>query len=169
MRWLAGLGFILIASTASATDLKAPLGWRFPTDNDSKGKWIEYRDDFPVPYRAVADFDGNGQLDEAWILLREKGEGFALYVFMRDKKGTPRAQRIFSYNECCGQNYAVGVVKPGKILTQCGRFPEDCSPSDPKSVTLSHPGFDFLTLGTASGLYYWNSKSRRFDSVTDAD
>jgi hypothetical protein len=169
MLWHAVLGVLLIASTASANELQAPPGWRFPTDADYKGKWIEYRDHFPVPYRVVADFDGNGQQDEAWILIRDKGEGYALYVFMRNKKGKARTVKIYSSDECCAQDHAVSLVNPGKILTVCGQMPDECPPSEPKSITLRHPGFDSISLGTASALYYWDSKLRGFKGVSDAD
>ncbi len=169
MRRLALLGCLIAISTASAAELQAPQGWRFPTEADLKGLWVEYRDRFPVPYRVVADFDGNGQLDEAWILIREKGEGFALYVFLGRAKGQPRVIKLFSEDECCAQNYALSLVKPGKRLTVCGQGIADCLPSEPKAITLRHPGFEFITLGTASGLYYWSAKSRRFRSLSVAD
>jgi hypothetical protein len=59
-------------------------------------------------------------------------------------------------------------VPPGRHLTVCGRGGE-CSPAQPKSVTLRYSGFEFITLGTASGLYYWSPTASRFRSVPVAD
>jgi hypothetical protein len=168
MRWRAWLLVLVVTGAAEAGDGWPPGGWRFPTDADYKQHWAEYRDIFPVPFHVSGDFDGDGAVDHAWILIREGRDGFGLFVALGRRNGGPRVIEVFSYDECCAQRYALSLVPAGKHLTICGRGAE-CSPGEPKSVTLKHPGFEFITLGAASGLYYWSPRAKKFQSVQVAD
>ena len=148
--------FLLVVPGVAIADGTPPAGWRFPTEADYKDAWVEYRDRFPVPFHVSADFDGDGVVDHAWILIRREGNGFGLFVFFGSRKGNPHVVEVFAYDECCAQSYALALVSPGRHLTVCGRGGGggECSPAQPKSVTLKYSGFEFITLGTASGLYY---------------
>lgn len=159
---------LTLSSAAFAGSGALPPGWRFPTEADYKEGWAEYRDRLPVPFHVTGDFDGNGLVDHAWILIPERGEGWGLFVFLTRRAAAPRIIQLFSEGGCCAQAYALARVPPGRHLTFCGRL-SDCSAGQPASITLKHPGFEFMTLGTASGLYYWSPAANAFRSVTVAD
>jgi len=166
MRALATFAVLLWSTCAFAQ--KPPAGWRFPTEADMKGNWLEYRELFPKPYHTRADFNGDGILDDAWILISRDGTGSGAFVFLSRKQGGFSTITIFSDDRSPAQGYAVAAVPPGKHSTFCGRVGE-CEKGEPKSVTLLYAGFELHTLGTAAGLYYWNRKTRSFSSVTTAD
>jgi hypothetical protein len=147
---------------------KPPAGWRFPTEADIKGGWAEYHHLFPRPYHARADFNGDGILDDVWILIARDGKGSGVFVFLSEMQGRFRTIKIFSDDRSPAQGYAVASVPPGKHVTFCGRD-SGCEEGEPASVTLKNAGFELITLGTAAGLYYWNRKTRSFSSVTTAD
>jgi hypothetical protein len=169
MAWLVCIIIFTVSTVAFAANSAPPQGWRFPTEADYKDGWAEYRDRFPVPFHVTGDFDGDGLVDHAWILIREGGEGWGLFVFLARRAGPPRMIQLFSEGGCCAQAYALARVPPGKHLTFCGGRLAGCSTGQPASVTLRHPGFEFMTLGTASGLYYWSPAAKTFRSVTVAD
>jgi|ERR1043166_4951115 hypothetical protein len=159
--------FLLMAAVVSwaGTD-SLPGGWRFPTEADFSGNWVEYRDRFPTPFHVSADFNGDGLIDHAWILIRETGVGFGLFVFLHGKNGPSRVIEVFSHLECCAQFYALALAPPGRHSAVCG---DECSPEKRTSVLLKNPGFEFITLGTASGLYYWSPSANHFRSIPVAD
>jgi hypothetical protein len=163
--WLLGLG---VTGLAVAADGPPPPGWRFPTGADYRGRWVEYRDTFPVPFHVSGDFNGDGVVDHAWILIREGRVGFGFFVFLGRRDARPRVIEVFSDDECCAQTYALALVPPGRHLTVCGRGAE-CSPGEPRSVTLKYPGVEFITLGAASALFYWSPIAKGFRSVPVAD
>lgn len=161
----------IIACTLSAfAGPAAPVGWRLPVKSDLRKEWLEYRDSLPIPYHARGDLNGDGLIDEVWILLPVEGEGFGLFVFFATKRG--KEFRIIEVESVRGsspaQGYAVVARPPGKYLTWCAQSTE-CDKDEPKSVTIRNVGFEFYTLGQASGLYYWNSRKQLFESVTTSD
>ena len=81
----------MFAFTAEASDVAAPRGWRFPTDADHSDGWVEYRDEFPIPFHVRGDFDGDGIVDDAWLLIRDAGKGCGLFVFLLGGQAADRA------------------------------------------------------------------------------
>ena len=73
------LAYLLIASAAYAgSEITLPEGWRFPTEEE-----LSYvsRKDSPTKYaRAIADFNGDGINDEAYLLKSTHISGEGLFV-----------------------------------------------------------------------------------------
>ena len=159
---------VLGSNLAWAGDVWPPKGWRLPTDADYTKEWSEYRQWFPIPFHASADFNGDGLVDDVWILIGDGRDAFGLFVLLGRRNDSPRVIELFAYSECCAQRYALALVSPGRHLTVCGRRRE-CFGSTPNAVTLKNPGFEFITLGMAGGLYYWSPKINAFRSVPVAD
>jgi hypothetical protein len=168
MGWRTWIFIFVMSGVAVAAESAPPSGWRFPTEHDYKDGWTEYRDMFPVPFHVAGDFDGDGLINHAWILIREGGDGYGLFVFLGRRNSEPQIVKLLAEDECCAQRYALVLVPPGRHKTFCGQR-ADCSPGEPRSVTLKHSGFEFMTLGTASGLYYWSPLAKGFRSITVSD
>src|SRR5262245_12041740 len=79
--WLALMLLISPAVAASADDA-LPWGFRFPTHLDRTDGWHPSVSDVPDPFHVVADFNGDGLQDQAWILIRTSGKGWGLFVFV---------------------------------------------------------------------------------------
>ncbi|HEY3043000.1 MAG TPA: hypothetical protein VGJ39_03195 [Vicinamibacterales bacterium] len=152
-------------SPASAADKWPPDGWRFPTTADNTKQWAELDPSLPVPFHVSGDFNGDGLTDHAWILVGDAHDAFGLFVLLGARGKDPRVIKVFAYQECCAQSYALGLAQPGRHFTVCGRGRSDC----PEFVTLKNQGFEFMTLGTASALFYWSPRAKRFMSVPVSD
>jgi hypothetical protein len=78
-----------IATTKDDTKNNFPLpdGWRFPTSNELSDDSL--RNDSPFKYsKAIADFNGDGINDEAYLLKSKKYSGEGLFVRLSvSKKG----------------------------------------------------------------------------------
>lgn len=166
MRALAAcvIAFCSVAAFAQ----EPPPGWRFPTHEDVRGGWAEYRQLFPKPYHARSDFNGDGIPDDVWILISQDNKGSGVFVFLSEKRGRFRTIEVFSDDRSPAQSYALAIVPPGEQRTFCGRTGQ-CEAGELASVRLESAGFELITLGTAAGLYYWSKETQTFSSVTTAD
>lgn len=87
MYWLnIVLLFLLFATPSFAKDkIVLPEGWRYPTTEEVSGE-LE-RGDSPTKYiKAVADFNGDGINDEAYLLKSTKYSGEGLFVHLSHKQ-----------------------------------------------------------------------------------
>ena len=74
------------AAIVSATEKEPLAGWRYPNEADYIGDWKDFRKEIPVPFHIQADFNGDGIIDHAWILIRTKSKGWGLFVFLGQPK-----------------------------------------------------------------------------------
>jgi len=162
---------LVLGSATSAFAAEAPVGWRFPTETDYSDDWVNFRDLIPVPFHARGDFNGDGTLDDAWILLRTDSERWGLFVFLSDKASTgTRLIRLRTHVEGApAQWHAVAVVPPGEYLTTCGTGVTDCEKGDERSIKLQNAGFKFMVLGKTATTYYWHpaKKTFRYSQTSD--
>jgi hypothetical protein len=140
-----------------------PLGYRYPTEVDRTGDWDTFKAEVPTPYLAEADFNGDGLPDEAWILLRETGKGWGLFVFLGARDGS---RRVITLEEDEGrtpaQRMGVSVVESGEYETACGKGYWDCEPDEPEKLNLLLPALDFFAFESANSFFWWDAKSEKF-------
>jgi TPR repeat protein len=70
----------LVGVLAAQASENAPNGYRFPSEADYSGDWKEFRATVPTPFVVRADFNGDGRLDEAWLLPTSSGTGWGLFA-----------------------------------------------------------------------------------------
>jgi len=156
------LALVLALAPQARGAQSAPAGWRFPTEADYSGNWQEFRRDVPVPFHVRADFDGNGLTDDAWLLLRTRGEGWGLFVFLKRRGGRARVSRLEAGSHGA-QEVGVSLARPGEIKTACGKgYIGTCEPGVPKVLRLRRPGVNFFHYGKTSTIHYWDARARRF-------
>ena len=67
-----------------------PVGWRIPQPSDFKenGGWSYYlQGQGYLPYYAAADFNSDGVVDVAWLLINDIKKEYGLFVFI-NKSGS---------------------------------------------------------------------------------
>jgi hypothetical protein len=115
----------------------SPPGYRFPTAHDLSGDWAEHRKEQPEPYHVRGDFDRNGLIDDAWVLMREHGPGWGVFAFLEQRKGPPRVIKLMSDEKSIATRMFVETVdEPGTWETACGKGYWDCAPGEPSEVRL---------------------------------
>ena len=148
---------ILLFATASysiSAQSTLPPGWRRPSPVEVSAAW---RRKSPTRFLIVkADFDGDGHTDVAEILTNESeksGEWMTLW------KGPAVELR----------NVGISMVRPGKYDTLCGDDPSACNPETPKSVDFEHNAISLFFEGETSSFFYWDRKTKKFNSVPISD
>jgi len=143
-------------------------GWRKP-NNNGLGKDYAWRKDDPNLYlTAKADYDGDGKVDEASLLINTKAEKMGLFVELSSQPGkTIKLDEMddLSWIEVMG----VAVAKPGKYKTACGKGYFECDKGEPESLNLKQPVIDYFKEGSANSFFVWEKKSKEFKRIWMSD
>jgi len=166
----------LVAGHVVAAEPTPPLGWRLPTKfelADDRG-----RDGSPARFAiAAADFNGDGIVDLAYILISTKFAGEGLWVYLSDgNKGFAwsKLSEIRSGKEYTSVPSAMGVevVKPGVIEYVCFDDAKECNFGDragrPK-LKLRDPALAYFRIESAASMFFWSKKHGRFLRVWLSD
>ena len=164
---------ISVAQGAVAQEL--PKGWRFPTKNEIAGD--ELRKNSPTGFtRVVADLNGDGVEDEAFILksIRFSGEGLWVHLSHGSQFSWVKLDEIRWGKEYPNVDLAMGVdmVKPGVIPYACFDEANDCDFGDdagrPK-LKLKDPALIYFKIESAASIYFWSTSHKRFMRVWVSD
>jgi hypothetical protein len=155
---------VLLASAKSDIDL--PLGWRKPTRQEIEQHW---RDKDPNRYSVVkTDFNGDGVTDCASLLLREKGQGFGLFVFLSQKDSTFKTYLLEEVKDASYINFmGIAAVSPGIYETLCGKG--ECRDGDAPSISLQNYAIEYFKKDSASSFFYWDKLTESFKRIWVSD
>lgn len=151
--------------TTAAQD-KLPSGWREPTPEEGSGRWRQKS--LTRFLRVRADFNGDGKLDVAQILVNPSTNKFGLFV----KLGTAgQWQLLRDFDLTFIGRYGIDDVKPGNYETACGKGYGDwaCAHGEPDWLQLSHPGIDLFYTESSDSIYFWDQPSKKFREVVMSD
>jgi len=161
--------FLILASPSAAIN-SPPDGWRFPVESDYSGDWQTFREELLTPFHVGADFNGDGIIDEAWILIRTRSVGWGLFVFLSQKDGkTKTIQLQERKRDGNPQRFGIKLVPPGKYKTACGKGYWECKKGEPEIVELSNPAFEFFLYESSSSIYFWDKKAKAFKQIFISD
>lgn len=166
--------FLLLATPAFGQDkIALPEGWRYPTAEELSDE--PERKDSPTKYiKAVADFNGDGINDEAYLVKSTKFSGEGLLVHLSDKQ---RGFRWLVLNTIdWGKEYpkvnlsmGIAVVKPGQYETACGKGYFECKKGEPRVLKLKRPAIDYFKFGSANSFFFWDDKTSSFKRIWMSD
>jgi len=154
-------------ASVMADDL--PAGYRFPAEEDMTDDWRTYKNEISHPYLVEADFDGNGIMDQAWILFENKGTHWGLFVFLGRNNEAPITLKLDVARGVLAQHIGIVGLDPGKYETACGKGYWDCQKGESKILDLKLPGIDFFTYESAHSVFYWNEPTTTFKQIWMSD
>ena len=139
------------------------VSWRFPVDSDLTGDWASQAD---APFHVEADFDGNGDNDDMWLVIEKSGEGWQLIAFLN---GSHQAIPLTSSESGRAQWFGLRKLDPGTLKTACGKGYWECAEDEPAMLDLPNSAVAFFKFESASTVYYWNHAENAFKSVAESD
>lgn len=164
------LSSLLGSISISNADPILPEGWRLPlkieiTNNISKG-----HDRDPYEYTVTkADFNGDGILDTAQLLVNDKANKMGLFVFLSKDSGFKTIQLDEMNDKAYVDGMGLLVAKPGEYKTACGKGYWECKNGVPKLLNLKRPAINYFGFGSANSFYVWFEKSNTFTRVWMSD
>ena len=63
----------------------------------------------------------------------------------------------------------IDIVHPGKYETLCGSDPSVCAAGLPEALDLAYSAIQFFSYGSASSIFYWDRRSKKFLTVPMSD
>ena len=164
---LAVMTTLLAVRAASAQVPDNQEGWIPPPAKLVSDEWSTWRDEDPERFlRVHADFDGDGEIDTAELLVSDRSDKYALFVVM---SSSGRPGPIYKIDEVDDSRMVarlgLSTVRPGTYWTVCKEI-IDC---DPDEVTLRFEGIKFFLFDGAEGYFFWDPDIRAFQfaGITD--
>jgi hypothetical protein len=162
------LNFAAPAYPASVLD-----DWRFPDKSDVIGDWQTYRQEGREYFTFTADFNGDGNQDEAWILIRKDNSEWGLFVFLSerdDERQIIELERFEITARTTPQGMGIGLADPGYYLSACAKgYGTGCEPGERMSVELKNPAIDFFMFESANSFFFWNEALIGFERIWISD
>jgi len=174
---LAILALSISTSFAASSNLdmsiKAPKGWRIPTAAELSEPW---RLEDPARYAAVrGDFDGNGLIDDAVLVVSTTRMAVGLFVRLSKLKARSAWKKldevIIGPDSTLG-SLAIAVATPGSYQVYCNPAETQlvsCSEEWSGSIVVRHEALDYWRFGSSSWLFIWDKNSNCFVRVTQGD
>ncbi len=153
-----------------ASDL--PAGWRFPTKEELKGDLI--RDRSSEKYKdAVADFNGDGKDDYAYLVKSTSFSGEALVVKVSNHS---KYDWLVLDQFDWGEEYpnvelimGVSLVEPGEYKTACGKGYWECKDDEVPLLKLDLYAINYFRFSSAASFFYWDKKTSSFSRIWISD
>ena len=137
--------------------------WRLATRDQILPDWA----DIPgvsVKNQVSADFDGNGVVDIARIMVSKIDGQLMLFVMMNEDSEDFRLLQLQAMT-----GLGIDLVAPGTYKTTCGKGYYDCADGETEEVTLQRHGLSVFKWESASSILYWDDATQAFKSFTDSD
>jgi len=161
------LSFVEPVSAASFFD-----DWRFPNETDVLYDWEIYRQEGREFYTVAEDFNGDGNQDEAWILIRNDDTEWGLFVFLNANSSDPEIIELdrTKMAEYHPQGMGLWVVPPGHYRSACAKgYGSGCTPEERRFVDLKNPAIDFFMFESANSFFFWNEEIDGFERIWISD
>lgn len=152
---------ILVSTPCLSDEIILPNGWRLPRNLEVQDEW---RDKDVNRYLLInADFNGDGIMDEAKLLISDKPFRLALFAFVSQHDGTFKSFLLDEKNDV-GYLKSLGIAKVsrGRYKTACGKGIIECRKDETDEVFLQYNGIEYFKVESASMYFYWDSSTKTF-------
>jgi hypothetical protein len=156
--------FLILVSSCFAQQL--PKGWHAPPAKLTNQDFREHD-----PHRflsATGDFNGDGLRDKAMLLVDADSTKMALFVCLKTTTGCDW-HRLEEMDVAFLDVMGIDTVKPGKQNTACGKGYWECKKGEPQILNLKHEAVEFFEDESASSVYVYNVKKRKFTPIATSD
>ena len=161
-------------SVKSTLAFEVPDGYRLPTKADIVNDWKR----FNAPNHLKADFNGDGIIDEAYILPKKGSKlGYGVFVAINKKQAGIQSGRKFQMfkltadDDMRPQSFAIELAEPSNKVweTACGKGYWDCEIGEPAEVKITKPSIMFCYIESACTMYMWDSDKLSFKEIRFSD
>ncbi|MDH5546603.1 MAG: hypothetical protein OEZ43_13495 [Gammaproteobacteria bacterium] len=167
-----GMVFTLIwAEVAYSGDKFVEDKWRFPSEQDIKWDWLEYKNILPEPYHAAGDFNGDGKVDDAWILIDKENENYwSLIVFLSTDGDKKRLVKLEESNaKVPAQAYGIVVKPPGSYKVACEKGHVSLNNCKNGNILTKNTSINLFRFESSSSIFFWEEKSASFLRFWESD
>ena len=162
MRIAVIIAILTITSASYAGGPVLPEPWRLPTKSELDASWRSASD---RSASVSADFNADGLVDGAFVVLSADGARFGVVAFLSSKSGAERWFTIPDFPKYGYLNLGVREREPGTYRVY-GPLGND----DPKvEIELKNHGFSFFQPESSSTLVVWSEADGRFEQHSESE
>ena len=158
---------MLCGCTSVSKNVVPPDGWRLADKEDAVNDWVR----FDSPNKIVEDFNGDGKVDIAQIILnKDLVKGYKLIVSMSGDKGNE--QFLLTENsEVSPQSVSIELLKPSNEIWEsaCSKGYWDCEADEIRQFKISKPSIQFCYIESACTVFMWSDRNRNFIEIPISD
>jgi hypothetical protein len=143
-----------------------PSGWRLPIKQELESSW---RQKSPTKFVIVkGDFDGDGKVDLAQILINPSRRSFGLFVLLSSSE---KWELLGDGDLRSFERFGIDQVQPGRYETACGKGYGDyaCANSEPDFLVLTNKAIDYIYTESSDTIFYWDKHSHKFNKALMSD
>lgn len=159
------LAILLMCSCANSfSKISLPDGWIAPAKSLTNDDW---RNINCGRYLTVeGDFNGDGIVDEARLLVRIDGSEMGLLAFI---SGNERQHTVFVIDKKSDiknlKSLGIEVVHSGLYETACAKGFAECREGEPHELILHHDAINYFKHGSANMYFYWDETAHSFKGI----
>jgi hypothetical protein len=158
------LFLIVLAGVCSAQE--TPAGWAKPA---AKLTRQDFRRTDPNHFLvAKGDFNGDGFQDKALLLVNQRTQKLGFFVCLTTETGCDW-HRLETMDIAFLDVMGIAKVKPGPYETACGKGYWECGKDEPEKLSTKRDAVEFFKDESASSVYVYNPRTRKFFSVATSD
>jgi hypothetical protein len=155
---------IVLAGVCSAQE--TPAGWVKPPDKLTRQ---DFRRTDPSHFLiATGDFNGDGVQDKAVLLVNQRTQKLGFFVCLTTETGCDW-HRLETMDIAFLDVMGIAKVKPGQYETACGKGYWECGKDEPEKLSTKRDAVEFFKDESASSVYVYNPRTRKFFSVATSD
>ncbi len=137
-----------------------PAGWRVPTTSELKSTWRRAN---PKQFASVnGDFDGDGKLDEAKLLVSVKEKKFGIFIWLIDEASKNPIQVLTEPNISALQYMGIDLYKAGNYKTACGKGYFECKKDELSEIKLRNDAINYFKDESVNSIFYWVPEKKVF-------
>lgn len=156
-----------IENSKSTLEFAVPDGYRLPTKADVVGDWKR----FDAPNNLKADFNGDGIVDEAYILPKKSSNvGYGVFVSM-SKANEFQMFKLTDSDDMSPQSFAIELAEPSNKIwkTACGKGSWECEIDEPAEIKITKPSVMFCYIESACTIYLLGNDKSSFKEIKFSD
>jgi hypothetical protein len=111
-----------------------------------------------------ADLDADGETDSARLLRNIATKKQGLFVYLSTERRTDLVKEFEALSEI-----SIDVLKPGEVLTVCGKGYMDCPEGTPEVLKMDNPTLQVFYCEKTDFALVWNKLTKKFSEVWLSD
>jgi hypothetical protein len=145
-----------------------PMEWRAPLPNEVNQDW---RLESQTGYLYVkGDFNGDGVMDEAKILINNRTNRLGLFVCLSYNEQKQKNILLDENNDLQAIEYmGIDYIAPGNYKTACGKGYWGCVNGETPEVEIKYSAINYFKTESANSFFYWEDSTREFKRIWISD
>jgi len=165
---LCGVFALLLLLSACVDKFELPEGWRTPNNVELEDRWRNVDNNKYI--KIWGDFNGDGTIDEARLLVRNNPSSLGLFAFVSQPN---HSYKSYFLDEMKGNIaiHAMGIriVASGIYKTACGKGYWKCSNGETPEIVIKNEAIDYFKTESANSFFYWDSATNKFNRIWISD